>query len=172
MIISNPHHFTHLICQVALYRWGAGMGSKTGMCELALLLMGKCRRSTGVWCRRQGAQEPQERLLGRSKRWGGYCRTWLAWWGAAGSLPVENLDCSPFLLVFRQTSLLWPLELKERHRKENLAHNKSRSPCRTLPPWIKTGSVCQQHPLLCPYHSPTLWRCVLVWTPPSWLSWA
>lgn len=32
------------------------------------------------------------------------------WTVEVGLLPLENLDCAPFLLVFRQTSLLSPLE--------------------------------------------------------------
>ena len=44
------------------------MGSSAPTCELALLLMGKCRRSTGLGCRRGRAQEPQERLLGRGEQ--------------------------------------------------------------------------------------------------------
>lgn len=39
------------------------MGSSTAVGELALLLLGKCRRSVGLGCRRGGAQELQERLI-------------------------------------------------------------------------------------------------------------
>lgn len=53
--------------------------------------------------------------------------------GGEDLLLMENLDCAPFLLVFRQTSFLWPLKLKERHRKEDLSDNKGRNLCCTFP---------------------------------------
>lgn len=113
-VLKSPHHFIHLICQVALYMWRVGMGNSAGMCELALLLKWTHRRSTGLACRRRGAQEPQERPLGEQNARGALQNVARQ----EGLLPLENLDCTPSCFL---SYLLSPLEqVKDIGRKSFL----------------------------------------------------